>query len=229
MRHWPAASGAAGAAFHCDAVQAVGKLPVHFHDLGVTTLTLERPQVPRPKGVGALLLRRGRQAAAAAVGRPSAAGPAARAPSRWPWRSAWPRPWNCAAPARRTRDGDTSLRLRQRFLDTAAAERPRRWSLNGPAEGGVPHTLNLSFPGCRADVAADEPRPGRRGLLDRLGLFQRLAAAVAGAAGDGRAGRRCCTRRCASASAPLLSEAEIDEAARRIAAVVRRLRQSSEE
>src|SRR5262249_57734888 len=23
--------------------------------------------------------------------------------------------------------------------------------LNGPEEGGVPHTLNLSFPGCRAD------------------------------------------------------------------------------
>src|SRR5438105_1136528 len=28
------------AAFHCDAAQAVGKLPVHFQDLGVTTLTL---------------------------------------------------------------------------------------------------------------------------------------------------------------------------------------------
>ena len=24
--------------------------------------------------------------------------------------------------------------------------------LNGPEEGGIPHTLNLSFPGCQADI-----------------------------------------------------------------------------
>jgi len=49
-------------------------------------------------------------------------------------------------PARRA----SVLRLRQLFL-----ERLRDLAspviLNGPEEGGVPHTLNLSFPGCRAD------------------------------------------------------------------------------
>ena len=46
-------------AFHCDATQAVGKLPVHFADLGVTSLSLSATKFHGPKGAGALLLRRG--------------------------------------------------------------------------------------------------------------------------------------------------------------------------
>src|SRR5205085_10115869 len=42
-------------------------------------------------------------------------------------------------------------RLRGRFLDRLRAI-AAPVVLNGPAEAGVPHTLNLSFPGCRADV-----------------------------------------------------------------------------
>ena len=33
---------------HTDAVQAVGRIPVHFHDLGVTTLAASATQIPRP-------------------------------------------------------------------------------------------------------------------------------------------------------------------------------------
>ena len=47
------------ATFHCDAVQAVGKIPVRFHALGVEALTLSAHKFHGPKGVGALLLKRG--------------------------------------------------------------------------------------------------------------------------------------------------------------------------
>ena len=47
------------AAFHCDAVQAAGKIPVRFHALGVTTLSVSAHKFHGPKGIGAVLLKRG--------------------------------------------------------------------------------------------------------------------------------------------------------------------------
>jgi cysteine desulfurase len=48
-----------GVPFHVDAVQAVGKIPVHFHELGATTLSLGAHKFHGPRGIGALLLREG--------------------------------------------------------------------------------------------------------------------------------------------------------------------------
>ena len=46
----------AGVPMHTDAVQAVGKIPVHFRQIGATALTLTAHKFHGPRGIGALLV-----------------------------------------------------------------------------------------------------------------------------------------------------------------------------
>lgn len=43
--------------FHCDAVQAVGRMPVHFEQLGVDFMTINAHKVGGPVGIGALIMK----------------------------------------------------------------------------------------------------------------------------------------------------------------------------
>ena len=47
----------AGVIFHCDAVQAFGKVPVSVRDSGCTLLTISGHKLGAPKGIGALVVR----------------------------------------------------------------------------------------------------------------------------------------------------------------------------
>ena len=45
--------------FLCDASQAVGKIPIHFEEWGITYLAISAHKLYGPKGVGALVVRKG--------------------------------------------------------------------------------------------------------------------------------------------------------------------------
>jgi cysteine desulfurase len=113
--------------------------------------------------------------------------------------------------------------LRERFL-----QQLRKTAdpvvLNGPEEEGVPHTLNLSFPGCRAETLL--MRLDLEGVACSTGSAcssgSLLPSPVLSAMGVSDKVLHSAMRFSLSA---LLTEADIDEAARRIGGAVRRLRE----
>jgi cysteine desulfurase len=57
-----------GVPLHLDAVQAVGRIPVHFHQLGADSLAFAAHKFYGPRGIGGLLVRRGAKLAATEFG-----------------------------------------------------------------------------------------------------------------------------------------------------------------
>ena len=207
--------------FHCDATQAVGKLPVYFHDLGVTSLSLSAHKFHGPQGIGALLLRRGTRLPPLLWGGHQQQG---RRPGTEPVALVVGLATALDLAVRDlTTRRERVLALRRRFLDrlrTTAAP----VVLNGQTEDGVPNTLNLSFPGCPADA-----------LLMNLDLAG-VACSTGSACSSGSllpspvlqammvsADRLHSAMRFSLSF--LLTESDIDEAVRTIAAAVQRLRQ----
>lgn len=141
----------AGVAFHCDAVQAVGKVPVDFHDLGVTTLSLSAHKFHGPKGVGALLARRGTQLQPTTWGGHQQQG-------RRPGTESVALAVGLAKAlelAQHEQQGrrERVRRLRSLFLDRLCAD-AGPVIVNGSDDPALdsPYTLNVSFPGCQADA-----------------------------------------------------------------------------
>ncbi|MBI1830069.1 MAG: cysteine desulfurase [Planctomycetes bacterium] len=212
------------AAFHCDAAAAAGKMPISFRALGVTTLTLGAHKFHGPKGIGALVVRKGaklhplffgghQQHANRPGTEPVALAVGMAAALEWSLRNL---DAHCAH----------LLDLRRRFLaylrDHAAPV-----VLNGPDDGGLPGTLNLSFPGCKADA-----------LLMNLDLAG-VACSTGSACSSGSLLPSPVLQAMHKAAdvlhsamrfslSPLLTAEDIDAAARRIAQCVNKLRQTED-
>ena len=207
--------------FHCDAAAAAGKLPVRFHELGVSTLTLSAHKFHGPKGVGALLVRRQAQLRPQLWGGHQQQG---RRPGTEPVPLAvgLAVALDLAMQEHAARDAQVR-QLRATFLERLHAL-AAPVVLNGPAEGGVPHTVNVSFPGCRADV-----------LLMNLDLAG-VACSTGSACSSGsllpspvlqamRVPSEVLHSAMRFSLSHLLTEAEVFDAAERVARVVRRLRE----
>ena len=67
----------AGALFHTDAVQAVGKIPIDLKSTEIDMLSLSGHKLHGPKGIGALYVRKGTKFTPLIRGGPKSAGGAA--------------------------------------------------------------------------------------------------------------------------------------------------------
>jgi cysteine desulfurase len=163
---------------HTDAVQAVGRIPVDFHELGVATLAASAHKFHGPVGVGILLVRsgerlgsrlfgggqqQGRRAGTIAV--PLAVGLAKALEL-----------WHLEAHARIERWERLTDRLNAGLIERLGAERVIR---NGPDEPSkrLPQTLNVGFPDLDGDA-----------LLMQLDLAG-VAASLGSACASGSTGR----------------------------------------
>lgn len=210
---------------HCDAAAAAGKVAISFRNLGVTTLTISAHKFHGPKGVGALLVKKNARLRPLLLGghqqqghrpgtEPVALAAGMAAALEW-----------CVRNLEAHRKD--LLELRRRFLEHLQAH-AAPIVLNGPVEGGLPHAINLSFPGCRADALLMN--------LDLAGIACSTGSACSSGsllpspvlAAMGKTPEVLHSAMRFSLS-PLLTVSEIDDAAARIAACVSRLRGATDD
>jgi cysteine desulfurase NifS len=137
----------AGAIFHTDAVQAVGKIPLDVDQMGVDLLTLSAHKFHGPKGVGALYIRKGipieplvhggKQEHGLRAGTEDTAAIAGLGKAS-----------ELAVIGLQGMDAVEALRdrLEQGIRTLVNAAR-----LNGPKENRLPNTLNITLPGFRGE------------------------------------------------------------------------------
>jgi cysteine desulfurase len=209
-----------GIPLHIDGVQAVGKMPVDFAELGATALSLGAHKFHGPRGIGALALRKGarlrprqlggHQEADRRAGTESVALAVGMAVALERWHADRA---EREANLRRVRD-----RLEQQLKTTCHPA-----VINGSTEHRLANTLNIAFPGVEGDALFV--------ALDLAGVSCSLGTTCA--SGSTEPSPALLAMGCppdVAASAVRLSLSfentidEIDDAAGRIARVVGRLR-----
>ena len=133
---------------HSDAAQAVGKIPVSFHSLGVASLSASGHKIGGPKGIGILLLKRG------VVHRPLLFGghqQQGRRPGTEPVALAvgFAKALEIVC-ARMDQRLIAVCALREGFVERLESG-ASPIHCNAPTVGS-PYAVNISFPGCRADL-----------------------------------------------------------------------------
>jgi cysteine desulfurase len=134
----------AGATFHVDAAQAVGRIPVNVGALGCDLLTLSAHKLGAPAGIGALYVRDVARVTATTLGGPQESGHRAGTPNLLGAIAFGAAAAAVAAdmPAEIERIGALADRLLANLRASIPGVR-----LNGPAAGRIRNTLNLTFPG----------------------------------------------------------------------------------
>lgn len=146
---------AAGAIFHCDATQAVGRIPVDVFALDVDALSLSSHKIYGPAGIGALFI----SSAAPFQPEPLVAGGGqerGRRPGTVP--TMLVAGFEAAAELaskRLAEDAAHGERLRRTFLDTLDRA-ATGWTLNVELTDRLPGSLNIRFDGVDGDSLIDQ-------------------------------------------------------------------------
>jgi cysteine desulfurase len=134
---------------HLDAVQMAGKLPLNFHKLGATLLSVGAHKFHGPRGIGALLVRKGTRLEPLLYGghqesnRRPGTEPVALAAGMARALEIWHRERS----ERAARVSSLRDRLERRLTEACAPV-----VVNGSQEHRLPNTLNISFPGCDGEA-----------------------------------------------------------------------------
>jgi cysteine desulfurase len=142
-----------GICFHCDAVQAVGKLPIDCSRLGLNLLSLSGHKLNAPKGVGALIARRGTrvhpllhggsQEKSRRSGTENVAGIVALGKA-------------CDIALRSMAEESSRLLALRKRLERELTEKIPHVSLNGHPARRLPNTAHISFPFVEPDALVRE-------------------------------------------------------------------------
>lgn len=162
---------AAGAALLCDAVQAVGIPGVDMVAEGIDLLALAAHKLGGPTGVGALVVRAGRQLRPLLHGGGQERG--LRSGTLPVAAIAGFGAAAAAAMAEREQGAAGLVQLRDRLLASLRALQPDL-EVNGDPAGGLPGLLSVRFPGCRSEDLLL--------LLDRAGVACSAGSACASGA-----------------------------------------------
>lgn len=206
-----------------DAVQAVGKIPINFRELNVTALAFGAHKFHGPRGIGGLLLRRGVQLPPFLDGGHQESGRRAGTEAV-PLIAGMAKALECFASNSQSRGGQLAAMrnsLQQQLSVTCAP-------VVVHAEGAkrLPNTLSIAFPGADGEAMLVS--------LDLEGIACSLGSTCASGSAEpapALLAMGCPPDVCNSSVRFSLSyqnsQAEVDEAAKRIAAVVERLRNTA--
>lgn len=212
-----------GVPLHVDAVQAVGKIPVDFHDLDAAALSLAAHKFHGPRGIGALLLRDGAELCPRQVGGHQEAERRAgtESVSLAVGMAVALERWHAEREQRNTKLREMRDRL-ERGLETACDPA----LVNGSRQHRLPNTLNIAFPGADGEALLI--------ALDLAGIACSLGGTCASGSSQAAPVLLAMGRSTEFATSSVRFSLsientldEIDETVSRVAQCVRRLRRSS--
>lgn len=131
-----------GIAFHTDAVQAVGKIPIDLGKTPVSMLSLSGHKLHGPKGIGALYLRKGTKFSPFLIGGHQEGG---RRGGTENTASIVGLGKACELAAEKIEDENTRVRALRDRLEQGLLERIPQSSVNGDTENRLPNTTSIGF------------------------------------------------------------------------------------